>query len=78
MSDAKIYSAKHARRAIQSENAEFVATLHSCPATGQLKSKVVVGDENVMPQKVQELLDSFSDIFTELTSLCVYFTLIYI
>lgn len=69
MPDAKIYLAKCARRAFQSGNVEFAAVLHSCPTTGQVENKVVVGDESVMPQEVQELLDAFLGVFAELTSL---------
>lgn len=66
--DAKIYLAKHAQRAFKSGNVEFAAVLHCCPTlAGDIKTEDEEGNE-VSPE-VNKLLQVFSGVFEELTSL---------
>lgn len=67
VSDAKIYSAKHIRKAFKSDNVEFAAVLHCYPIVGGVRTTDVAGNEP--PPELKELLQAFSGVFDELTSL---------
>lgn len=59
--DVKVYSAKHARRALKSGNIEFTAVLKCCST--RKEGKVVADESDNVPPEVTELLQAFLGVF---------------